>query len=36
MKDIKVVLIEHGQQINYGLDWKEFPARVQHESSVWV
>ena len=36
MKDIEVVFIEHGQKINYGLDRKELPACVQHESSVWV
>jgi hypothetical protein len=36
MEDIEVVLMEHGQQIKDGLDGEEFPARVQHETSVGI
>jgi hypothetical protein len=36
MKDIEVVLLKHGQQIEDGLNRKKLPARVQHEASVRI
>jgi hypothetical protein len=36
VKDIEIVLMEHGQQIEDGLNGKELPTRVQHEASMRI
>jgi hypothetical protein len=36
VENVEVVLLKHGQKVENGLHWEEFPARVEHESSVRI